>query len=81
MKLKEDEILTIDTRYVENKNNISEDLVKSYIKKASRFSTDPTYELCQRRCEKCKSLCRYTRDPRKNILFICSNSECRNVEN
>lgn len=47
---------------------------------AKRFSTDPTYELTSHVCSKCGNLCRIARDPVQNLLFICSNGKCRNVE-
>lgn len=72
--------LTISVRFnANNADNISGDLITEYRYKAKRFSEDVTYELCSMTCPKCKSLARYTRDPQGNLLFICSNAECRNV--
>lgn len=81
-QLKDDEVLTVSVKFNNSlESNVSADIQNSFKLKAKRFATDPTYELCGRKCPKCKSLCRYTRDAQMNILFICSNSSCRYVFN
>lgn len=78
--LVKDKPLTINVKFNDSfDNNISGDVVNHYRSIAKRFSTDPTYELCAKKCPKCQNFARYTRDPRKNFLFICSNPKCRNV--
>jgi hypothetical protein len=75
-----DDIVTLNIRFNnENLNNVGGDYIQTFVNKAQRFSTDKTYELCSYKCPKCNSLCRYTRDPKNNICFVCSNHECRNV--
>lgn len=73
------ESLTINVKYNSNTQNISYDLVNQFMIKAKRFSTDDTYELCAETCPKCSSRCRYARDPRGDIVYICSNGKCRDV--
>lgn len=51
----------------------------TYLTLCKRFATDPTYELCSVRCPKCKSLCRYTKSPTNEFIYICSNGECRHT--
>lgn len=53
----------------------------SFRELARRFSTDPTYEISSRKCSKCSHLCRIARDQMNNLMFVCSNGKCRNVEN
>lgn len=78
--LKENEKAVVDVMLNTSiNNNISQDLINRYRNKAKRFSTDPTYELCSIKCPKCRSLCRYMKDPRNYMLFVCANSKCRNV--
>jgi len=62
-----------------SEENISGSLIVNYINIAKRFATDPTYELCSQKCPKCKNLSRYSRNVQDKLIFICSNSECRNV--
>lgn len=77
---------TLTTRITYNVDNTSEgsnisgDLLKDQLKKAARCSDDITFELCSRRCSKCKSLTRIARDLNGVKYFICSNTKCRNVE-
>lgn len=72
--------LAISVRFNEhNTDNVSGDIVASFKVKAKRFADDPTYELCSAKCPKCKSYSRYARDPQGNLIFICSNEDCRNV--
>ena len=79
-QLDDNESLTVFVKFNnEHENNISADIQKAFKIKARRFATDPTYELCSVKCPKCKSLSRYARDPRGNMIFICSNAKCRNV--
>lgn len=74
------EPLTISLKFNDSVDNIiNSESLNSYRKIAKRFSTDPTYEICSKQCPKCKSLCRYTRDPKDELLFICSNEKCRYV--
>lgn len=81
-QLEDDEVLTIDVKFNgQLESNVSADIQNNFRLRARRFATDPTYEMCSKKCPKCGSLCRYARDPQKNIIFICSNAECRNVFN
>ena len=76
----EDEILTVNVKFNnELESNVSADIQNSFKIKAARFATDPTYELCGIKCPKCKSICRYARDPQKNMIFRCANPKCRHV--
>jgi uncharacterized C2H2 Zn-finger protein len=75
-----DDIVTLNVRFNnENVNNVGGDTIQTFRIKAQRFATDKTYELCSFKCPKCESLCRYARDPKNDICFICSNGDCRNV--
>ncbi len=79
-QIHDDELLTISIKFNDNvDSNVSGDIVANFMEKAKRFATDPTYEICGQKCPKCKSLSRYCRDAQKEIIFICSNPECRNV--
>ena len=79
-RIKDDELLTISIRFNENIDaNVSGDIIMNFREKAKRFATDPTYEICDQQCPKCKSFCRYCRDAQKEIMFICSNPDCRFV--
>lgn len=79
-EVKGDEVLSISVKFNNNlKNNISGDIVNSFLAKVPRFSTDPTCELSNKICEKCKSRMRYLRDPQGNLIYVCSNGECRYV--
>lgn len=72
--------LTIGVRFNEhNIDNVSGDIVASFRNKARRFADDPTYELCSMKCPTCKTYSRYARDPQGNLVFICSNPNCRTV--
>jgi hypothetical protein len=46
---------------------------------AKRFSTDPTFQICSKKCVKCKSYCRYFRGSSGEFCFVCSNGACREV--
>jgi len=79
-QIKDDEILTITVKFNETStNNSSGDILNAFKNKASRFSTDPTLEICNIKCPKCGSLCRYAETPQKNLIYICSNPKCRYV--
>ena len=79
-KLPKGKHLTIGVRFnANNEDNVSGDIIASFRLKAKRFSDDPTYELCSAKCPKCKSYSRYARDPQGNLLFICSDPNCRTV--
>lgn len=79
-QLPEGKQLSISVRFNEhNTDNVSGDLVAAFKVKAKRFSSDPTYEICSAKCPKCKNYARYARDPQGNLVFICSNPDCRNV--
>lgn len=79
-QLPKGQLLAISVKFnANNTDNISGDIIAEYRHKAKRFADDTTYELCSMQCPKCKSLSRYTRDPQNNLLFICSNTNCRNV--
>lgn len=72
--------LAISVRFNENNtDNVSGDLISAFRAKAKRFSEDPTYELCSMKCPKCGAYSRYARDPQGNLIFICSNTDCRHV--
>ena len=71
--------VTIGVRFNADASNISGNAIENYMHLCKRFSTDPTYELCSVICDKCHSLCRYTKSPQNEFIFVCSNGECRNV--
>ena len=62
-----------------NTSNVSSDTIENYRRIASRFATDPTYELSSVRCPKCGTNARYSRLPQGQFIYICSNKNCRNV--
>ena len=47
--------------------------------KYRRYATDPTFELCDVLCKKCGEYCRYCRDISGDLVYICSNKNCREV--
>jgi len=72
--------LTISLRFnEEGSNTVNSNIIEAYRKLARRFSSDPTYEICSKKCPKCDNLSRYARDPSGKLIFICINTECRNV--
>ena len=47
--------------------------------KYRRYATDPTFELCDVLCKKCGEYCRYCRDITGDLVYICSNKHCREI--
>lgn len=87
-KLKDDENIVISIKYnnnteltgnIDSENKMSGDILQSFYNKLARYSTDPVCELCSKKCNKCNSLMRYLRDPQGNIVYVCSNGDCRNT--
>ena len=79
-QINDNESLTVNVKFNNaHGTNVSADIQTSFREKARRFATDPTFELCAIKCPKCGSLSRYARDPQGNMIFICSNSKCREV--
>lgn len=80
-KLEEGQDLTISIKFNSTiQNNMSADILNAFYNKVARFSTDPTCEICSEKCEKCGEFMRYLRDPHGNIIYVCSNHKCRNVQ-
>lgn len=76
----QDQPLTIGVKFNDStESNVSGDILATYRRIASRFSTDPTYEICSKRCPVCNDLSRYARDAQDHFIFICSNGSCRHV--
>lgn len=81
--IEDDEEITIGVEYnVINDNggnnrNVNSDIIKNQYQKAKRCANDITYTLVDKKCPKCKSLCRFGRDANENKMFICT--KCRNV--
>ena len=63
----------------DDKNNASGDVLRAFRNSLSRFATDPTCELCEKRCPKCQSMTRYLRDCKGDMWFVCSNKDCRHI--
>ena len=47
--------------------------------KLKRYAVDETFELCDKQCPKCNSNSRYCRKHTGELVYICSNKDCRNV--
>jgi len=78
--LKDDEVVTVGVKYnAEQEETVSADILTNFRNKAARFSQDPTFALTSTKCKKCGSLCRYSMDQQRNIIYICSNKDCRTV--
>lgn len=81
--LTDDETLTVNIKFnVDNKNmnsnHVSGDIVSIFKQNAKRFAHDPTCELIEKECPKCKHpYARYLRDPQDLMIFVCE--KCRNV--
>lgn len=77
--LDKNEELTTSIMYnIENQSNISADLLNDQINKSGRCAHDPTFELCNVKCEKCGKLTRIMRDLNGAKYFVCSN--CRHTQ-
>jgi len=71
--------LTISLKFNDTLDKVTNsESLNSYRKIAKRFANDSTYELCSKTCDECGGLTRYTRDPKGDLLFICS--KCREVK-
>lgn len=60
-------------------SSFTTDQLKYQMTRMKRYAVDPTFELCDVKCEKCKSYCRYCRGLDGNLVFICSNKDCREI--
>lgn len=78
--IKDGENITIGIKYNNvSKSNISGDVLSGFYNKLKRFSTDKTCDICAQICPKCSQNMRYLRDPQGNIVYVCSNAECREI--
>ena len=79
--LEDDEILPINVKFnikPGDDSNISGDIVKIFQNNASKFAHDPTCELINKECPKCKNeTARYIRNPLDEIIYVCT--KCRKV--
>ena len=80
-KIGDDEDITISIKFSskEHGNNLSGDVLQSFYNRLPRYATDRTCDVCTKKCPMCESLTRYLRDPSGNIVYVCSNGECRHV--
>jgi hypothetical protein len=60
--------------------SISGDILRAFHNSIPRFATDPTCELCERKCKKCSTKMRYLRDRKGDMWYVCSNKDCRHVD-
>ena len=60
--------------------SISGDILRAFHNSIPRFATDPTCELCERKCAKCSTKMRYLRDRKGDMWYVCSNKDCRHVD-
>ena len=60
--------------------SISGDVLRAFQNSLPRFATDPTCELCERKCKKCSTKMRYLRDRKGDMWYVCSNKDCRHVD-
>ena len=75
-----DDCLTIMIKYNMNPflGSISEDIVNEFNQNASRYAHDCACEKITKKCPKCNhAYCRYMRNPKGIIVYICE--KCRNV--
>ena len=83
--LKDDETLTVYVKFNNDNKTIeggqtSGDIVNIFRHNAKRFAHDPTCELIDKPCPKCKHPhSRYLRDPQDMLIFVCE--KCRHVFN
>lgn len=81
--LKDDETLTVYVKFNNDNDTVeggqtSGDIVNIFRQNAKRFAHDPTCELIDKPCPKCKHPhSRYLRDPQDMLIFVCE--ECRHV--
>lgn len=59
--------------------NTSADSINNYKQVCKRFAIDPTYEIIDKKCPKCKTNVRITKSPQGQYIYICSNAKCREV--
>ena len=63
-----------------DETSISGDVLRAFQNSLPRFATDPTCELCERKCKKCSTKMRYLRDRKGDLWYVCSNKDCRSVD-
>lgn len=73
-------------RYKSNTNSTKiikpredDSFMRLQMERLKRYANDETFELCDTKCPKCNSNSRYCRNHTGEIIYICSNTECRNI--
>ena len=81
-KIKDGQAITISMKFNSNTDStsISGDVLRAFHNSIPRFATDPTCELCERKCKKCSTKMRYLRDRKGDMWYVCSNGDCRHVD-
>ena len=70
--------VTFNVKENSDDKNVSGDIVNIFLKNAAKFAHDPTCELINKECPKCKNkTARYVRDPLDELVYICD--QCTNV--
>lgn len=76
-RIQDNESLTIGVKFSNSStSNVSGDIISSFEAKVPRYAHDPTCELCNIKCPKCKCNTRYLRNPQGTLIFVCP--KCRN---
>lgn len=81
-KIQPGQSITIGVKFnsTTEETSISGDILRSFHNSIPRFATDPTCELCERKCRKCSTKMRYLRDRKGDLWYVCSNKDCRYVD-
>ena len=81
-KIKPGQSITIGVKFnsTTEETSISGDILRAFHNAIPRFATDPTCELCERKCKKCSTKMRYLRDRKGDMWYVCSNKDCRHVD-
>mgnify|MGYP003293096595 FL=1 len=81
-KIQPGQSITIGVKFnsTTEETSISGDILRAFHNSIPRFATDPTCELCERKCKKCSTKMRYLRDRKGDMWYVCSNKDCRHVD-
>lgn len=81
-KIQPGQSITIGVKFnsTTEETSISGDILRAFHNAIPRFATDPTCELCERKCKKCSTKMRYLRDRKGDMWYVCSNKDCRHVD-
>lgn len=74
-----DTAMIINKYNINAKNNINNVFNTNLWHDAMNWYNDETLRLVNHKCDDCGSYCRFARDLTGEIIYICSNKNCRHV--